>query len=422
MSQDPYFKKVIPFNQFGLRLSFRVSQDLFSSYDIDVGTRLLLRTIADEDIGRFASILDLGCGYGPIGLTLKALHPAAAVHMVDRDALAVEYSRRNAELNGVSGMEVYGSLGYDDVKRGDFDLIISNIPAKAGEAAIAHFLRDAALRLAPGGLVAVVVVSRLAPLVERVLGAMSEAAVLLRRAREGHTVFHYRFTGPPAGVAPDNRSALERGVYDRGEGVFSFGDLAFPMRTAHNLPEFDSPGHLTELLVEGIRGVAPAGVERALAFNPGQGHAAVALSKLLSPRAVDLVDRDLLALRYSKLNLVSNGFPEERVSIAHQVGIPSDPGARCDLIAGVLREDEGPAAVAATIEGAARRLSPGGMIVLSGGSTAVSRLVAHLRPRKLLRVEDRKKRGGNSLLILRSGRPIVYSKGHDHSSARDMQE
>lgn len=404
MPEDPYFKKVIPFNQFGLRLGFRVAQDLFSSYDIDVGTKLLLRTIAGNEGGGFGALLDLGCGYGPIGLTLKVLNEEAAVHLVDRDALAVAYARRNAELNGIPGVEVYGSLGYDDLRRGGFDLISSNIPAKAGEAAIAHFLRDADRHLAPGGLVAVVVVSRLAPLVERILGAMPNVAVLLQRAGQGHTVFHYRFTGPRAEPDPDGRSALERGVYERGEAIVSFGDLAFPMRTAYNLPEFDSPAHTTALLVEGLRGLPRPDPGRALAFNPGQGHLPVALWKTLWPSTIDLVDRDLLALRCARRNLALNGCPGERVSLSHQVGIPPEPRGQSDLVAGVLREYEGPEAVAAAIAGAAGRLAAGGVIVTAGSSTAVSRLVAHLRSRKMLRVEERKKRGGNSLLVLRADR------------------
>lgn len=402
MSEDPYFKKVIPFTWFGLRLRFRVSQDLFSSYDIDAGTRLLLRTVAEGDRDRFGVILDLGCGYGPIGLTLKGLNPGADVHMVDRDALAVEYARRNAEMNGLSGVAVYGSLGYDGLRRTGFDLIISNIPAKAGDAAITHFLRDAARHLAPGGLVAVVVVSRLEPLVERVLGETPEIAVSLRRAREGHAVYHYGFRDRPAGTEPDGRSALERGVYDRGEVTVSLGGSTFPMRTAYNLPEFESPSHATALLVEGIRGVARPGLDSALVFNPGQGHGAVFLWRGAGPAALDLAGRDLLALEYARLNLLSNGCPAERIALEHQAGLAGEGGARFDLIAGVLPEHEGQAALRASIDRAAARLAPGGALVVAGSSTAVSRLVAHVRTRKGLRVADRKKRGGNGLLVLRA--------------------
>src|SRR5215208_4474910 len=101
---DVYYKKTIPFNFSKQRLQFRVSQDLFSSHDIDVGTRFLLRTlVTSKELGRPSAILDLGCGYGPIGLTLKSLYPDAVVHLTDRDALAVEYTGQNAVLNGFQG-------------------------------------------------------------------------------------------------------------------------------------------------------------------------------------------------------------------------------------------------------------------------------------------------------------------------------
>src|SRR4051812_20677263 len=189
MAEDPHYKKAISFSQFGRTWTFQVSQDLFSSYDIDVGTKFLLRTISDHSDSPIGAVLDLGCGYGPIGLTLKELYRDAVVHLVDRDALAIAYSRRNAEINNVSGVEIYGSLGYDDLRRRAYGLIVSNIPAKAGEAAIRYFLRDAGYHLEPGGLVAFVVVSRLKVLIEQILGTTPHVTVVRQQDRAGHTVF-----------------------------------------------------------------------------------------------------------------------------------------------------------------------------------------------------------------------------------------
>ena len=91
----------------------------------------MIRTIIPDCTHNYSKILDLGCGYGPIGLTLKALRPESAVHMTDPDALAVAYSRRNAEINRLDGVKIYGSLDYDSITERDFDLVISNIPGKA---------------------------------------------------------------------------------------------------------------------------------------------------------------------------------------------------------------------------------------------------------------------------------------------------
>jgi 16S rRNA (guanine1207-N2)-methyltransferase len=109
MLEDAYYKKTVVFNAWKQSLKFRVSQELFSSHDIDAGTKLLLRTVVEADYPKPGSILDMGCGYGPLGLTLGSLYRDASVHMVDKDALALNYSRQNAELNGQDGVNIYAS-------------------------------------------------------------------------------------------------------------------------------------------------------------------------------------------------------------------------------------------------------------------------------------------------------------------------
>ena len=140
---DPYYKKQIPLNYQGKNLVFRTSQVLFSSHDIDVGTKHLLRTLTLENSYEFKKALDLGCGYGPIGIALKSISPDSFVHMVDRDALALDYSQQNMQLNNLNDIKIYGSLGYDNIVDTDFDLIVSNIPAKVGEPVLEHMLLDA---------------------------------------------------------------------------------------------------------------------------------------------------------------------------------------------------------------------------------------------------------------------------------------
>jgi 16S rRNA (guanine1207-N2)-methyltransferase len=400
MEPDVYFKKIVTFEHEGRTLTFRVAQDLFSSHDVDVGTRRLLRTLGSAERAPWGRILDLGCGYGPIGLTLKKLHADCIVHMVDRDALALEYARQNAELNGLSGLEIYGSLGYDDVRAADFDLIISNIPGKAGESAIAHFLKDAGHYLRPGGTVAVVVVTPLEPTVARILDDPS-IHILLRQAWSGHTVFHYQFSHDAVQTTwPREEGALERGVYHRESLTVYLGELSYPMRTAHGLPEFDTLSYRSELLLEGILRLQGSTPERALVFNPGQGHVPVAVWTVLAPGHIALVDRDLLSLRYSENNLVLNGCPADRVTLSHQVGLLAKGPEQADLIVGILREDEGPAGVALTMRQAARQLSPEGTVLVAGSSTAVTRLERVVRAEKLLTIRRRKRTRGTSLLVM----------------------
>ena len=182
-----YYKKTAALDIGGLDLEFRVSQTLFSSHAVDTGTELLLRTLHGTG-RRFEKVLDLGCGYGPIGIALKALNPEAALHMVDRDALAVSYASQNARLNGIDDALAYPNLGFDDISDRDFDLVAANIPGKAGERVIASWLRDAPLFLRDEGLVGIVVVSPLEQFAGEVIAGIQGAEIVSTLRRAGHTV------------------------------------------------------------------------------------------------------------------------------------------------------------------------------------------------------------------------------------------
>jgi 16S rRNA (guanine1207-N2)-methyltransferase len=400
MEQDVYFHKTINYRAYGHNLRFQTSQELFSSHDIDIGTRFLLRSVVEAGLDKSARILDLGCGYGPLGLSLKKLNPESDIHLVDRDALAILYSQHNALINGLAGLPVYGSLGYDDVRSDDFDLITANIPGKAGEPVIAYLLRDAVYYLAPDGIVAIVVVNPLEETVAAILQNTPEADIITRRRRSGHTVFHYCFTSGAGSGRPEGNS-LERGVYHRGNFTVRKRDLVYPMQTAYGLPEFDSLDFRTESLIRALRDIKMAsGIENAVVFNPGQGHTAIALWKIARPQYIYLVDRDLLALRYSRHNLLLNNCPDERINILHGVGADFECGDEYDLFVGILREEEGREATLRTVRRAAEKLAAPGKIIVAAGSTAVTRLVADLASQDRLRITSREKHKGYGLLAL----------------------
>ena len=379
MNEDIYYKKVIDLRQGEKTLQFRVSQDLFSSFQIDVGSRFLLRTILRSEKQTYRKILDLGCGYGTLGLVLRSADETNVVHMVDRDALAVEYARQNVELNGLSrGVQVYSSLGYDDIRENDFDLIISNIPGKAGEPVIAHFLRDARYFVRPGGLVAIVVVNAIAPMVKAILGESADIEIVLRQSRSGHAVFQYRFTGESGETGGPYRQAMERDVYHRSETSFRHSDVTWQMRTGRGLPEFDSLHYRTKLLLGGLSDIKSNESGHAVVMNPGQGHIPVFLWHILRPDNITLIDRDLLALRYTQRNLVLNGCPNESITTLHRVGFSIDKGKQANLIAGILREEEGPEAVFETVKAAAGNLAAEGILMMSGSSTAMARLTERI--------------------------------------------
>jgi 16S rRNA (guanine1207-N2)-methyltransferase len=396
---DVFYHKTVTFRFWKQNLQFRTSQQLFSSHDIDVGTKFLLRTIVEADYPSCKRILDVGCGYGPLGLTLKSLYRDNLVHLFDRDALAVEYTKQNAEISGLTGVEIYGSLGYDDVKRNDFDLIVANIPDHAGETVITYLLREARYYLKPGGIAAIVVVAPLENMVTKILTETTGAEVLLKRNQSRHAVFHYKFSDTETPSKPAQNS-IERGIYQRGNINMRHEKLDYKMQTANGLPEFDSLSYSSKMLLDVLGEAGGKDIINAVVFNPGQGHVAVALWKYLKPKSITIIDRDLLALRYSQLNLILNGCKPESISVLHQTGLGLNLTDKTDLFIGGLREEEGKEASFMTIDQMTARLAEKGKIILSSGSTAITRLVDYAESKGLLRIKARERRRGYSLLAL----------------------
>jgi 16S rRNA G1207 methylase RsmC len=420
-------EKQLAFTYHRQSLQFQVSQELFSSYQIDAGTRLLLKTAsalaASDQVNK---VLDLGCGYGPLGLAFAAAKPQRQVHLVDRDALAVEFTRANARLNQLNNILAYGSLGYDDVSDHDFDLLLSNIPGKIGRPAMESLLLDARHILAPHGIAAIVVVPPLAGPVAEILNR-PDVEIQLREKGTEHVVFHYRFLeeqsprdlDPGAmggsfdhtsqfskGGAQERGGSFELGVYDREQMEVAYRGLKFPMQTVRGLPEFDKLSHATELLLTALEKIKSSGrtVGHALVFNPGQGHAPVALWKQLGPQFLTLADRDLLSLRASERNLLANGRHRENLLLRHQVGLNSSTDLPSpDLILGVLRDSESPRAHYALVQQAANLLPPGGQLLVSAASTTITRLEKTIKQNKLMIVKQRKRNRARRLLILEVG-------------------
>ena len=370
---------------------------------------------AEAGVGAVATQALVEASYGPLGLALAKVQPQRLVHLVDRDALAVAFTRANAGLNDLNNVKAYGSLGYDDVPDNDFDLVLSNIPGKAGRPAIASILIDARHVLQPGGVTAVVVVPPLAAPVAEILDRPDVETVLREEGPE-HVVFHYRFSerqnfdSDPTQANGDQTSpvfkdsAFERGVYDRGQMEVNYRGQKFNVLTACGLPEFDKLSLQSELILSGLQKVGGAHkpLNHALVFNPGQGPIPVALWNQLAPQKMTLVDRDLLSLRAVERNLLHNGCPREQFTLTHQPGLPLDDSPPPDLILGVLRDSEGPAAHAALMRQAAALLSAQGELLVSGASTTITRLEKTIKKEKLLTFKQRKRNRAKRLLILKA--------------------
>jgi 16S rRNA G1207 methylase RsmC len=174
----------------GHELRFRTTWGLFSPREIDEGTRLLLRHV---ELEADADCLDLGCGYGAIGLALAAAAPRGKTWLVDKDFVAVEYARRNVRDNGLRNARAALSNGFSEVKKTDFDVIAANLPAKTGKELLYLLLHDAHAHLANGGALWVVTLSGLRRFVAR---AMNEVFGNYDKVKQGraYTVARARRT------------------------------------------------------------------------------------------------------------------------------------------------------------------------------------------------------------------------------------
>lgn len=149
----------------GHTLNFTTTWGIFSPREIDSGTDLLLKYC---DIRSDEHILDLGCGYGPLGITLAKDAPQGSLTMVDKDFVAVDYAKRNMNANGIINGEVLLSNGLAQIasdKR--FTTVVSNIPAKVGKELMSIFLHDIHHHLEPGGQLVVVTINGLREYMKR---------------------------------------------------------------------------------------------------------------------------------------------------------------------------------------------------------------------------------------------------------------
>jgi len=140
-------------------LTLHTRWGVFSPRSIDEGTLLLMKHIG---VGVNDICLDLGCGYGPIGLALAKHCTKGEVHMVDKDFVAIELANNNANLNNLSNTKVYFSDAFLQVpSEVKFDQVISNLPAKVGREQLSIILYDAFDALKPGGKITVVTIKGL---------------------------------------------------------------------------------------------------------------------------------------------------------------------------------------------------------------------------------------------------------------------
>lgn len=111
----------------GQKMTFLTDAGVFSKKMVDFGSQLLLKCL---DVNQGETVLDVGCGYGPLGLSLVKVYGVQAT-MVDINTRALDLARRNAEKNNAKAT-IFQSNIYEQVE-GHFDHVISNPPIRAGK-------------------------------------------------------------------------------------------------------------------------------------------------------------------------------------------------------------------------------------------------------------------------------------------------
>ncbi|WP_166246006.1 class I SAM-dependent methyltransferase [Paenibacillus turpanensis] len=139
----------------GRTFHFWTDAGVFSKEGVDFGSRLLIDTMTVTDTDH---ILDVGCGYGPIGLSAAVQASSGWVTMVDVNERAIGLAKRNAEENGIRNVTIMQSDLYGAIEESQkFSLIVSNPPIRAGKSVVHAVFEGAAPRLKPGGTLWIVI-------------------------------------------------------------------------------------------------------------------------------------------------------------------------------------------------------------------------------------------------------------------------
>jgi 16S rRNA (guanine1207-N2)-methyltransferase len=137
----------------GVQLTFVTSSGVFSKTRVDRGSVLLIESLEVRDRER---VLDLGCGYGAVGIAAARFAPGCHVTMVDINRRAVELAKKNADQNGAVNVSVVHGDGLEAVNGQQFHRIFTNPPYRAGKKLVFAWMEQSVDHLLPGGALYVV--------------------------------------------------------------------------------------------------------------------------------------------------------------------------------------------------------------------------------------------------------------------------
>ncbi|MBN2559098.1 MAG: class I SAM-dependent methyltransferase [Clostridia bacterium] len=146
-----YIENFIEKEIHGRKFGFHTSSGVFSRNTVDFGTMLLIETVTGDIPAAATEILDMGCGYGPIGISIAAFNGMRRVKMADINERAIELSDKNIKHNRISNAVAVKSDGFGNIT-GNFDVIITNPPIRAGKKTVYSIFAGARDHLSKDGV------------------------------------------------------------------------------------------------------------------------------------------------------------------------------------------------------------------------------------------------------------------------------
>jgi len=148
---------VVDYRVNDIDLKFTTDAGVFSKMRVDYGSGVLIKKMTDVNFPS-NNILDVGTGYGPLGLFAAKFWPTQTVEMVDVNQRGLDLAKKNAELNHIDNVAIFVSDVYSNIApEKKYGLIVTNPPIRAGKTVVSNILSGAKSHLVGGGVLLVVI-------------------------------------------------------------------------------------------------------------------------------------------------------------------------------------------------------------------------------------------------------------------------
>lgn len=148
---------VVDYRVNDIDLKFTTDAGVFSKMRVDYGSGVLIKKMPDVNFPS-NNILDVGTGYGPLGLFAAKFWPTQTVEMVDVNQRGLDLAKKNAELNHIDNVAIFVSDVYSNIApEKKYGLIVTNPPIRAGKKVVSNILSGAKSHLVGGGVLLVVI-------------------------------------------------------------------------------------------------------------------------------------------------------------------------------------------------------------------------------------------------------------------------